>query len=209
MTVLVSDLLQDYRPRRAQLWPTLLFWLVWGLLRGDVGGSGAMLRHRRQSVEDAAEAHHLRILRMRQLHLDDLDAEERTVHIRLRQILAAREFFLRTHPRRTRDIDVDHALVLRVGDHGVRVRPTAGLDILHLLGVGRIADVIDANSHHAVHADDEAEQFRDVVAVARQAPGHQRPTGLRPQRELDDHHAIHRRKDRGGGTQAGPRFSDK
>ncbi len=33
MTVLVSDLLQDYRPRRAQLWPTLLFWLVWGLLR--------------------------------------------------------------------------------------------------------------------------------------------------------------------------------
>ena len=119
---------------------------------------------------------------MRQLHLDDLDAEERTVHIRLRQILAAREFFLRTHPRRTRDIDVDHALVLRVGDHGVRVGPAAGLHILHLLGVGRIADVIDANSHHAVHADLVGHTLRAAIGpVARalrrheeQVPPHRR-----------------------------------
>ena len=41
MTALASDLLQDYRPRRAQLWPTLLFWLVWGLLRWQLGpGTG-------------------------------------------------------------------------------------------------------------------------------------------------------------------------
>lgn len=41
MTALASDLLQDYRPRRAQLWPALLFWLAWALLRWQLGpGTG-------------------------------------------------------------------------------------------------------------------------------------------------------------------------
>ena len=112
-----------------------------------------MLRDRGQSVEDAAEAHHLRVLRMGKLHLDDLNAEQRAIHIRLRQILAAGEFFFRTDAGGTRHIHIDHALVLRVGDQRVRVRSTAGLNILHLLGVRRIADVIDAHAHHAVGAD--------------------------------------------------------
>lgn len=33
MTGQAGDVLRDYRPRRAQLWPVLVFWLAWGLLR--------------------------------------------------------------------------------------------------------------------------------------------------------------------------------
>lgn len=41
MTGLASELLQDYRPRHAQWWPVLLFWLAWGLLRWQLApGTG-------------------------------------------------------------------------------------------------------------------------------------------------------------------------
>ena len=119
-----------------------------------------MSRRRGQAVENARRADNVRQLRMRERHLNDLDAKQRAVRILFRQCTrAAGELVRRTHSGRARDVDVDVERVPGTRYDRVGVRAAAGLYSRDVLRIGDVADVDDANSarplvahriHHAL-----------------------------------------------------------
>ena len=89
----------------------------------------------------------LRILRRRQRHLDHIDAKQRCIRILVRRLTRTPcQLFALTDERRSRDVDVDVVLVVRIDDERMRVRAAASLHRCHLL---RILDVGDVENSHA------------------------------------------------------------
>src|SRR4029453_7514788 len=113
-----------------------------GVDLGDVGRRGTVRMRHGQVLEDARTVHDLRGRRIRERHLDDLDAETRRVLI-LPRIRAPLQFLRRANAGLAGDVDVDVVLVARVLDHRVRVRATARLhvrDVLRVRDVGNVED---------------------------------------------------------------------
>ncbi len=103
--------------------------------------------------ENARAAHDLRQFRMRQRHLDNVDAKQRGVGILIGiSPGTTRQFFFLTNAARARDIDVNVLLVFRIDHQRVRVRPAATLHRGHLLRIRQVADIENAHPAEAVGA---------------------------------------------------------
>ena len=107
---------------------------------------------RSEAGEDARRADDRRLLRRRQRHANHFEAEARRVGIVYRTVLAAGQLLLRAHARRPGHIDIDVVLVVRVGDHRVRVRSAAGLHVGDVLRAGDVGDVEDADAAQPILA---------------------------------------------------------
>ena len=128
-----------------------------------------MPRRRREAVEDARRADDRRLLRRRQRHADHFEAEPRRVGIVDRPVLAAGQLLLRAHARRPGHIDIDVVLVVRIGDHRVRVRAAAGLHVGDVLRAGDVGDVEDADAAQPILADRLGHALDAAVDPPRQA----------------------------------------
>ena len=94
-----------------------------------------------------------RVLGVGERDPDDVDAEERAVGVLGRRLVrAARHLLARADGAGARAVDVDVALVVGVGDHGVGVRPAAGLHRRDLPRHAHVADVEDADAAEALVA---------------------------------------------------------
>ncbi len=105
------------------------------------------------------------LLRRRDGHLDDVDAEDGGVGI-LAVRNAAVELFAGADAAGARTVDVDVRLVLQIGNDGVCVRPAAGLHRRHLSRLVDVFDVEDADAAEALLAD----RVLDAVQPAVDAP---------------------------------------
>ena len=101
--------------------------------------------------EQARHADDAGLFRVRERHLDHLDAEVGGVGILLRgQPRATGQFVARTHARRPGDVDV--LVVVRIGHHRMGMGAAAGLHCGHLPGRLQIRHVEDAHAAEALHA---------------------------------------------------------
>ncbi len=136
---------------------------------GDgTGGTrpAAARRRRSEAGEDAGAGHDFGVGRPVERHLDDVEAIQRVRLVRrIRAVLAPRQLGGGASPLLTRDIDVDHARILRVRNHRVRMRTLAGLDVLHEPRGPRIRDIVDAHAGHMLRRILHA-ALRAVLAVA-------------------------------------------
>src|SRR5204863_8998494 len=108
-----------------------------------------------------------RLLRVSERHLDDLDPEQRGIRVLVRgQLRAPRQLGGRAHPRRPGDVDVHVLLVVGIFDHGVRVRPAAGLYVADVFRVGDVGEVEDADPAQPQRADRVMHAFRAAVEPA-------------------------------------------
>ena len=134
---------------------------------------------RRRIGEDARTRHHCRQFRMRQRHLDHDDRKQRRIRIFTRRAARApSQFFLRTHARRTRNIDIHIVLILRVDNQRMRMRAAARLHIRHLLRIPQVTDVEDPHPLHPVRAREAA--VEDGATQPAHPPPEQ-PTSPRPE----------------------------
>src|SRR6267378_6429583 len=103
--------------------------------------------------EDARAGYDLRLLGMRQRHLDDDDGEQRRVGILIRvSTRAARQLFCGTHARGPGDVDIDVVLVFGVDYERMRVRAAAGLHLRDLFRLRDIGDIEDADALDPIRA---------------------------------------------------------
>ena len=116
-----------------------------------------------------------------QRHLDHFEPEARGVRIVDRTVLAAGQLLRRAHARRPGHIDIDVVLVVRIGDHRVRVRAAAGLHVGDVLRAGDVGDVEDADAaqpilaHRLGHALDAAVERGPSVLRPTRTAGSCRP----------------------------------
>ena len=90
---------------------------------------------------------------MRHRNLDHHNRKQRRIRIILRICpRAATKLLLLPNRGRTRNIDIEVVLILRIDQQRVRVRSTARLHIGHLLRIRDIADIEDAYATEAVGA---------------------------------------------------------
>ena len=166
-------------------------------IRRRIGRRRAVGARREQSVrnairrigEDRGRAHDVRLLRMRERDLDDLDAEVRVVRVP-GVVVAARELLGRTNARRARDVDVDVLVVARIVHDRVRVRAAAGLHVGDVLRIIDVRDVEDSKSAHTI---------RLTVSRGASLPQSRRAVGASARDEeqilIDRHIALRRRAD--------------
>ena len=118
-------------------------------------------------AEDARAVDDLRQFRVGQRNLDDVDPEQRGLRVGRRiAARAIRQFFLLANRSGSRNVDVDVVLVLGVDDQGVRVRTAAALHGGHLLRIGQVADIENADTAEPVTA---GRRRRRVARVRRPA----------------------------------------
>ena len=108
-----------------------------------------MTRGVRQARENVGATDHRRLRRIGERHLDDFDAQPCRTRIAGSGTGASGQLIRRADIGRPGHVDIDVLLVLRIFEHRVRVRPTAGLHIGEQL---RCLDVRDVEDPHAAHA---------------------------------------------------------
>ena len=124
------------------------------------GVSGLRIPEHERPIDDA------RLLRPRHRDPDDVDPEERGRRVLGRQLVGATlQFLLGANGGGPGAVDVDIALVVRVGHDGVGMRSAAGLHRRHLPGHPHVADVEDPDTAEALGAH----RLRDSLQAAVEA----------------------------------------
>ena len=119
----------------------------------QVGRRQPVHGRRDQIMEDPRRAHDLGGLWIVKRNPDHLDPEQGGVGVLAGHAAgAAGQFFGGAHRSRAGDVDVDVVVVARMLEHGVGVRTPAGLHVGHVLRVGDIRDVEDADAAQTVVA---------------------------------------------------------
>ena len=153
-----------------------------------------------QAGEHARAGNHLGLLRTIELHLDDVELEQRVRWVgRIVAVLAPGELGLGPRPLPARHVEVDRARIGRAGHDRVRVRAFAGLHVLHELRRLRIRHVEDPDTSHVILRILHAAALA-IVAVARPLGGDEQQVAVNRRITLRGDALDHGRHGRLGGV---------